>query len=130
MKNLQRQQFSFMKTSFKVSLKFLRHVSLSISTTLQLPGVRYFSRRTRGKKITQSFLFTVKVITRYSSERFLSVCGEKMSEGFLKCCKLMSNLIVVQIIVSNFTNVHNLAALTTFDSMKPEKKNKSKHQIQ
>ena len=34
------------------------------------------------------FFFTTKVIARYSSESFLSICGQKMSEGFLKFCKL------------------------------------------
>ena len=102
-KHLQRQQFSFMKTSIKVSPKLLSHVSLShkqpcsfMFILSRLPGVCYFSRWTRGKKIAQSFLFTVKFITRYSSERFLSICGEKMPEGFLKFCKLMTNLILGQ----------------------------------
>ena len=52
--------------------------------------------------------FTARIITKYSLERFLSICGEKMSKGFLKFCKLISNLILGQIIVSNLTNVHNL----------------------
>ena len=52
--------------------------------------------------------FTAKIITKYSLERFLSICGEKMSEGFLKFCKLISKLIHGQIIVSNLTNVHKL----------------------
>ena len=43
----------------------------------RLCSVCYFSRWTRGKKIAQSFLFTTK-------ERFLSICVQKMSEGFLK----------------------------------------------
>ena len=41
-------------------------------------------------------------------ERFLSICGQKMSKGFLKFCKLISNLILGQIIVSNLTNVQKL----------------------
>ena len=32
---------------------------------------------------------------------------ENISKGFLKFCKLISNLILGQIIVSNLTNVHN-----------------------
>ena len=52
--------------------------------------------------------FTARIITKYSLERFLSICGEKMSKGFLKFCKLISNLILGQIIVSNLTNVHKL----------------------
>ena len=39
-----------------------------------------------GKKMVQSFLFLAKIITRYSLERFLSICGQKMSEGFSKFC--------------------------------------------
>ena len=35
---------------------------------------------------------------------------ENISEGFLKFCKLKSNLILGQIIDSNLTNVHKLAA--------------------
>ena len=52
--------------------------------------------------------FTARIITKYSLERFLSICGEKMSKGFLKFCKLISNLILGQIIVSNLTNVYKL----------------------
>ena len=52
--------------------------------------------------------FTAKIITKYSLQRFLSICGAKMSQGFLKLCKLISNLILGQIIVSNLTNVHKL----------------------
>ena len=43
--------------------------------------------------MAQSFLFTAKIKTKYSSERFLSICGQKMSKGFLKFCKLIANLI-------------------------------------
>ena len=49
--------------------------------------------------------FTARIITKYSLKRFLSICGEKMSKGFLKICKLITNLILGQIIVSNLTNV-------------------------
>ena len=34
--------------------------------------------------------FTARIIIKYSLERFLSICGEKMSKGFLKFCKLIS----------------------------------------
>ena len=42
------------------------------------------------------------------SERFFSICGQKMFNGFLQFCKLklISNLILGQIIVSNLTNVN------------------------
>ena len=49
--------------------------------------------------------FTARIITKNSLERVLSICGEKMSKGFLKICKLITNLILGQIIVSNLTNV-------------------------
>ena len=35
-------------------------------------------------ELFQSFLFLAKILTKYSSERFLSICGQKMSKGFLK----------------------------------------------
>ena len=50
-------------------------------------------------------LIRARIITKYSLKRFLSICGEKMSKGFLKICKLITNLILGQIIVSNLTNV-------------------------
>ena len=52
--------------------------------------------------------FTARIITKYSLERFPSICGEKMSKGFLKFCKLISKLILGHIIVSDLTNVHKL----------------------
>ena len=52
--------------------------------------------------------YTARIITKYSLVRFLSICGEKMSKGFLKLCKLISKLILGQIIISNLTNVHKL----------------------
>ena len=63
----------------------------------------FFQRWTPGnKKITQSFLSTAKFITKYSSERFfLYLPWENISEGLLKFCKLISNLILDQIIDSN-----------------------------
>ena len=33
--------------------------------------------------------FTARIITKNSLERFLSICGEKMPEGFLKFYKLI-----------------------------------------
>ena len=33
--------------------------------------------------------FTARIITKYSLERVLSICGEKMSEDFLEICKLI-----------------------------------------
>ena len=43
---------------------------------------------------------------------------ENISKGFLKFCKLISDLILGQIIDSNLTNVHKPAALTVLDFMK------------
>ena len=43
----------------------------------------FFPDELEGKKIAQSFLFTAKTINKYFLERFLSICGEKMSKGFL-----------------------------------------------
>ena len=46
----------------------------------RLPGVHCFQRWTpRRKKIAQSFLSTAKFITKFSSERFLSICGDNYS---------------------------------------------------
>ena len=65
-----------------------------------------------AKKIAQSFLFIAKIITK--SERFLSFSVRKMSKGFLKFCKLISNLILGHGLKSFcLTNVHKLAAITT-----------------
>ena len=52
--------------------------------------------------------FTARIITKCSLERFLSICGEKMSKDFLKLCKLISSLpdSWSDQIVSNLTNVH------------------------
>ena len=44
-----------------------------------------------------------------------------MSKGLLKFCKLISNLILGQIIVSNLTNEHKLAAETTLHFIKLDK---------
>ena len=85
MKHIQRQQFSFTKTSIKVSLKILVNVKDDLEARKSLKA---------------------RIITKYSLERFLSICGEKMSKGFLKFYKVISNLILGQIIVSNLTNVH------------------------
>ena len=51
--------------------------------------------------------FTARIITKYSLERFLSIWAEKLSKRFFKFCKLISNLILGQI-VSNLLNVRKL----------------------
>ena len=46
-----------------------------------------------AKKSLKTFFFTAYIITKYSSERFLSSCGEKMSKRFLNFCKLKAYII-------------------------------------
>ena len=107
-KHIQRQQFSITKTSIKVSLKIL---SLQASLSLCLKPASWcllFSKMNSRYENRSNLSFTARITTKYSLERFLSICGEKMSKGFLKFCKLISNLILGQIIVSNLTNVHKL----------------------
>ena len=72
-----------------------------------------FSKMNSRQENRSKLSFTARIITKYSLERFLSICGEKMSKGFLKFCKLISNLILGQIIVSNLTNVQKLNSRTT-----------------
>ena len=47
------------------------------------PVFAIFQGKLEARKIAQSSLFTAKIITKYSSERFLCICGQKMSKGFL-----------------------------------------------
>ena len=61
----------------------LRRIESADLCLSRLPGVCYFPRWTPGKKIAPSFLFTTKIMTKYSSERLLSIiCGQEMSKGF------------------------------------------------
>ena len=84
MKHIQRQQFSFTNTSIKVSLKILVYV-LS-----RLPGFCFFHLKMNSRQENRSKLsFTARIITKYSLERLLSICSEKMSKGFLKFYKLI-----------------------------------------
>ena len=82
----------------------------------------YFSQRwTRGKKIAQSFLSTAKCTTNILRNVFFYLRWENISKGFLKFfkqCKLISNLLLGQIIVWNLTKVHKLAAETVLDFIK------------
>ena len=73
-------------------------------------GFFFFSKMNSRQENRWKLPFTARIITKYSLERFLSICGEKMSKGFLKSCKLIyiSNLILGQIFVSNLANVHRL----------------------
>ena len=94
----------------------VKKITLSLHGLYSLHGLRFnmtVLKWTRGKKIAQSFLSTAKFVTKYSSERCLSIAilrWENTPKGFLKFCKLVSNLVLGQIIVSNLTNVHKLAA--------------------
>ena len=107
MKHIQRQQFSFRRTSIKVSLNIL---SLQASSFCFKPASRclLFSKTNSRQENRSKFSFPARIITKYVLERFLSVCGEKLSKGFLKFCKVISNLILGEIVVSNLTNVHKL----------------------
>ena len=64
-----------------------------------------FSKVNSRQENRSKLSFTARIITKYSLERFLSICGKKMYEDFLKICKLITYLILGQIIVSNLTNV-------------------------
>ena len=68
----------------------------------------FFKGELEAKKSLKAFFYSQNYNYIYSMERFLSFCGEKLSKGFLKFCKLKSNLILGHIIVSNPTNVHKL----------------------
>ena len=41
-----------------------------------------FSKMNSRQENQSKLSFTAKIITKYSLERFLSICGEKMSKGF------------------------------------------------
>ena len=102
MKHIQRQQFSFRKTRIKVSLKILSLQASSLSLCFK-PAFQclLFSKTNSREENCWKLSFTARIITKYSLDRFLSICGEKLSKGFLKFCKLISNLILGQM---SFTN--------------------------
>ena len=66
-----------------------------------------------------------QIITKYSLERFLSICSQKISKRFLKFCKLISNRMLGQIIVSNLF-VLQTCINYPHKLQKPEKKKKQK----
>ena len=49
----------------------------------------FFKDEREARKTLKAF----KIKTKYSSGRFLSICGQKMSKGFLKFCDLISKLV-------------------------------------
>ena len=48
----------------------------------------FFKDELEARKSLKAF-FTARIMTKYSLERFLSICSEKMSKGFLKFYKLI-----------------------------------------
>ena len=57
-----------------------------------LPGVCLKVSKMKSRQENRSKLsFTARIITKYSLKLFLSIWGEKLSKGFLKFCKLISN---------------------------------------
>ena len=85
MKHIQRQQFSFTKTSIKVSQKILVYVFHFVS---RLP-VFAFSKMNSRQENRSKLSFTARIITTYSLEHFLFIRGKKMTKGFLKFYKLI-----------------------------------------
>ena len=83
MKHIQGQQFSFTKTSIKVSLKVLSLQASSLSLCFK-PASRslLFSKMNLRQENWSKLYLTAGIITKYSLECFLSICGEKMSKGF------------------------------------------------
>ena len=49
-----------------------------VYTQASLPVFAFSKMNSSKQEIAQSFLSTAKFITKYSSERFLSICGEKI----------------------------------------------------
>ena len=85
-KHIQRQ-FSFRKTSIKVSLKILSRQALSLRLCYKPASQCVLFSKTNSRQENRSKLsFTARTITKYSLEQFLSVCGEKLSIGVLKIC--------------------------------------------
>ena len=48
----------------------------------------FFKDELEARKSLKAFFYSQN-LTKYSLEHFLSICGEKMSEGFLKFYKLI-----------------------------------------
>ena len=84
MKHIQRQQFSFTKTSIKVSLKILSLRAQNLSLCFK-PASRclLFSKMNSRQENHSKLSFTARILTKYSLKRFLSICGEKMSKAGL-----------------------------------------------
>ena len=102
-----------LKVSLKLKILGLQASSLSLCLK-PASRVCFFSKMNSRQENRSKLSLTARIITKYSLESFLSICGEKMSKGFLKFCKLTSKLMLGQIIVSNLTNVHKLNSRINF----------------
>ena len=82
MKHIQTQQFSFTKTSIKVS----ENPCLCFK-----PASRclLFSKMNSRQENRSKLSFAARIINKYSLERFLSISSDKMSKGFLKFYRLL-----------------------------------------
>ena len=70
-----------------------------------------FSKMNLRQENRSKLSFTARIMTKYSLERFLSICSEKMSKGLTFWSSVSSYqtwYVLGQIIVSNLTNVNNL----------------------
>ena len=85
MKHIQRQQFSFKKTSIKVSQKILVYVFHFVS---RLPGVCFFKDELEARKSLKAFFYSQNY-NETSLQCFLFIRGKKMTKGFLKFYKLI-----------------------------------------
>ena len=75
MKHIQRQQFSFMKTSIKVSPKILVYVFYFVNRLPVFAFSKMNSTQENGSKLS----FTARIITKYFLERFLFIRDKKMT---------------------------------------------------
>ena len=115
MKHIQRHQFSFTKTSIKVSLKILVLICFKPASRCLL-----FSKMNSRQENRSKLSFTARIITtcrspswapatcKYSLELLLSICGEIKSKGFLKFYKLIikPDSRSDHYLILNLTNVH------------------------
>ena len=69
----------------KVSLKILVFVFHFVSRLPVFAFAKMNSRQENRSKLS----FTGRIITKYSLERFLSICGQKMSKDFLRFYKFI-----------------------------------------
>ena len=110
MKYIQRQRFSFTQTNITVSLKILSLQAQTLSLCFK-PASRllHFSKINSRQENRSKLSFTGRIKT-FRWNVFFLFAVRKMSKSLLKFCKLLSNLILGQIIVLNLfnTKVHKL----------------------